>query len=169
MFPYFLLLSFLAVSCAVIGIRDLRKLKTEIEEKFGEVDEKKWDAIVGIYAAVYMLLFGNAIPVLFDPSFIRLGRIFDVITGVLVGVWAAGLSNPYYSYLTLSQEKTPIFWKLPVVTLAMLWYGFWNATGPLENGWPLALFILVSTLEFVIRILLRRKYIKIKGNQLPES
>lgn len=152
----------LAVGLVYIGIKDLRKLKAENEKRFGEVDGNKWDTIVGIYLAVYMLLFVDAIPILFNPSFRRVGRIINVITGVLVGVWAAGLSTPYYNYLTLSQEKTSIFWKLPVVTLAMLWHGFWNTTGPLENGRPLALFIFVSTLEFVIRILLRRVYIRMK-------
>ena len=153
---------FLYVGCLFMGIRDLRKLKAEIEEKFSEVDQKTLDSIDGFYLAVYMLLFVHAIPVFFDSSFGTLSHILKVITGALFGVWAAGMSTPYYNYLTLSQEKTSIFWKVPVVTLAMLWHGFWNATGPLENGRPLALFIFVSTLEFVIRILLRRVYIKMK-------
>ena len=112
---------FLYVGCLFMGIRDLRKLKAEIEEKFSEVDQKTLDSIDGFYLAVYMLLFVHAIPVFFDSSFGTLRHILKVITGVLVGVWAAGLSTPYYNYLTLSQEKTSIFWKLPVVTLAMAW------------------------------------------------
>ena len=128
----------LAVGLVYIGIKDLRKLKAENEKRFGEVDGKKWETIVGIYLAVYMLLFVHAIPVFFDSSFGTLSHILKVITGALFGVWAAGMSTPYYNYLTLSQEKTSIFWKVPVVTLAMLWHGFWNATGPLEDGRPLA-------------------------------
>ena len=168
-FPYFLLLSFLAVACILWGIRDLRKLKAEIKEKFGEVDQKTYDIINCIYLTVYVLIFIEAIPVLYNSSFWILRNILKVITGALFGVWAAGLSTPYYNYLTLSKEKTSIFWKVPVVTLVMLWHGFRNATGPLENGRPLALFIFVSTLEFVIRILLRRYYVKIKGNKLLEK
>lgn len=160
---------FLAVGCGFIGIRNLRKLKAEIGEKFGEVDKKTYDAIVGIYFAVYILIFVQAIPGLFFPLVGTVHNMIDVATGVLFGIWAVGLSSPYYDYLTVSREKTSIFWKVPVVTLAMLWHGFWNTTGPLENGRPLALFILVSTLEFVIRILLRRNYIKIKGNKLLEK
>lgn len=152
----------LAVGCALMGMKDLRKLKIENEKKFGMADKKTHDTAVGIYIAVYILIFTDAIPVLFDSSFGTLRQIMNVITGALFGIWAVGLSSPYYDYLTASRVKTSIFWKLPVVTLAMLWYGFWNATGPLKNGRPLAIFILVSSLEFVIRIWLRRIYIKIK-------
>ena len=155
-----LLVLVLAVGLVFIGMKDLRKLKAENEKRFGEVDEKKWDTIVAIYLTVYMLFMVYAIPFFFDSSFIPVHRILNAITGVLLGVWAAGLSTPYYNYLTVSQEKASIVWKMPVVTLAMLWHGLWNATGPLESGRPVALFIFVSTLEFVIRILLRRVYIK---------
>lgn len=169
MLSYLLVLFFLAVGYGFMGIKNLRKLKVEIEEKFGKVDKKTYDAIVGIYFAVYILIFVEAIPQLFYPSFGTVSNMIHVVTGALFGIWAVGLSSPYYDYLTVSREKPSIFWKVPVVTLAMLWHGFWNTTGPLENGRPLALFILVSTLEFVIRILLRRKYIKIKGNKLLEK
>lgn len=155
-----LLYLFLAVGCIFMGIRDLRKLKTEIEGKFGEIDTKTYDVVAGIYFAVYILIFVNAIPIFYNSSFGTVNHLLKVVTGALFGIWVAGLSSPYYDYLTVSREKASIFWKVPVVTLIMLWYGFWNATGPLENGHPLALFILVSTLEFVIRILLRRIYIK---------
>lgn len=154
----------LAVGCVWMGMKDLRKLKIENEKKFGEVDKKAYDAAVGIYVAVYILIFTDAIPVLFDSSFGTLTQIMNVITGALFGIWAVGLSSPYYDYLTVSNKKPSILWKVPIVTLSMLWYGFWNATGPLENGRPLAVFIFVSTLEFIIRILLRRVYIKIKEN-----
>ena len=152
----------LAIVCALIGSKDLRKLKAENEKKFGKVEKKTYDAAVGIYVAVYVLLFVNAIPSLFDSSFGTVRNIINVVTGTLFGVWAVGLSSPYYDYLTVSHEKASILWKVPVVTLAMLWYGFWNATGPVESRRPLALFIFVSTLEFVIRILLRRVYIRMK-------
>jgi len=157
-----LLYLFLAVGCIFIGMNDLRKLKAEIEGKFEEIDKKTYDAIGGFYLAVYFLIFVEGFLTLFNPTIGRVVNMLNVITGVLFGLWAAGMSSPYYDYLTVSREKASIFWKIPVVTLAMLWYGFWNASGPLENRRPLAVFILVSTLEFVIRILLRRMYVKIK-------
>lgn len=160
---------FLAIGCGFIGIKNLQKLKVEIEQKFVDINQKTFDAIAGIYFAVYIMIFAVATPHLFHPTFFRLKNILRVIMGALFGIWVAGLSSPYYDYLTVCREKASILWKVPIVTLAMLWHGLLNITGPLENGRLLALFVFVSTLEFVIRILLRRYYIKIKRNKLLEK
>ena len=41
MLSYLIVLFFLAVGYGFMGIKNLRKLKVEIEEKFGKVDKKR--------------------------------------------------------------------------------------------------------------------------------
>ena len=71
----------LAIGCLFIGIRDLRKLKVEIEHKFGEIDTKTYDIVVGIYFAVYILIFVNVIPIFYNSSFGTVNHLLEVVTG----------------------------------------------------------------------------------------